>query len=176
MSSSISREIEAGGGIDHSYLNESLYLLFGVGQNRASEALLQHSLHLINIPQVSQEPIIPASGEGNFGADTIYPPILTRLHGILMWLSWPVLGCTGIFYALWMRPRMPRGRWFLIHVSLMLFSLVTGFVGVACIFGAQYRKKGLIDFADIVRINWCKTRTGKGGGGGGDIDIDFHFF
>jgi len=81
-----------------------------------------------------------------------------------MWVSWPVLGCTGIFYALWMRPVMPQGRWFYIHIILMLSSLVTGLLGMASIFASQYRRKGLIDFPDIVRMDFFFLR-GVGWGG-----------
>ncbi len=147
----MSREISARGGFDDFDLTAPFYLLFGVGQDQAAHSLRQHSLHLLNIPQVSQKPVIPASDKGDFGADTIYPPALTRAHGILMWIAWPVLACTGIFFAMWMRPVLPGGAWFQIHRALMLTSLAVGLVGFACIFIAQYRKKGMIDFADIVR-------------------------
>ena len=115
----------------------------------------------MNIPQVSQEPINPSSGVGNFGADNIIPPALTRAHGILMWIAWPVLACTGIFFAMWMREALPNGKWFQVHRALMLASLIVGLVGFASIFAAQYRKKGMVDFADIVRqfsiIFFCNT-------------------
>ena len=37
---------------------------------------------------------------------------LIRAHGILMIVTWPVLAVTGIFFAAWMKPALPKAEWF----------------------------------------------------------------
>ncbi len=63
---------------------------------------------------------------------------LTRAHGILMLIAWPVLGVIAIFFAAWMRPALPNGEWFQVHRAFMLGSLFVGAAGFFLIFVAQY--------------------------------------
>ena len=133
-------------------LNESLYLIYGVGPVQAPRALRSHALGLVDTPEVSKGRVNISSGSTRFGANDVRR-VLTRLHGILMWISWPILGMTGIFFALWMRPIKPEGRWFQVHRALMVASLFVGALGVFFIFVAQYRRgpiRGLINFKDNV--------------------------
>ena len=40
---------------------------------------------------------------------------LVRAHGALMLIAWPLFGVTGIFFASWMRPALPKGQWFQVN-------------------------------------------------------------
>jgi len=134
-------------------LNRSFYLMYGVGHERAAQSLTSHSYGFVGTPEVSKGKVNLASGEDDFGTDTVRPA-LTRLHGILMWVAWPVLACTGIFFALWMRPVLPNGEWFQVHRALMLSSLVVASLGIVVIFASQYRSKPMrwiVNFKDGVR-------------------------
>ena len=78
----------------------------------------------------------------------IIPEMLTRAHGILMIIAWPIMAVTAIFFAAWMRPALPNGEWFQVHRAFMLGSLFVGAVGFLLIFVAQYQSSpdpGLID-------------------------------
>lgn len=54
--------------------------------------------------------------------------------GIVLIIAWMLLGTGGIFFATWMRPSFPGGRWFQAHRALMLTSLLLVIVGVALAF------------------------------------------
>ncbi len=144
---------------DFGNLNFPFYLLYGIGHDRAARALTPHKYGFNGDPQISQFMVNPTTGEAVIQADTIRPA-LTRTHGILMWIAWPVLACTGIFFAMWMRPVLPGGAWFQVHRALMLASLVVACMGVVAIVASQYRSvptKGLINFKDNVR--YIRTST-----------------
>ena len=134
-------------------MNSSFYLLYGVGQERAARAVTPHEFGLLGTPQISKSKVNPASTSASFGGDTVRPA-LTRIHGIFMWIAWPVLACTGIFFAVWMRGVLPNGEWFQVHRALMLSSLVFAVMGIVAIIAAQYRSvptRGIINFRDNVR-------------------------
>ena len=128
-------------------LDISYFLLFGRGMNPSARSLTIHDTGSIGNPQVSASMVNPALDQAAFGgnANSVQNG-LTRAHGIFMWISWPVLASTGIFFAAWMRPALPNGEWFQVHRALMITSLFVGSIGFFFIFVAQYRRttKGLI--------------------------------
>ena len=100
---------------------------------------------------MSPEEINPETGQADIGADRSIQEMLTRAHGILMIIAWPVLAVMGIFFAAWMRPALPNGEWFQVHRAFMLASLLFGIVGFILIFAAQYNRPsnpGLINLGD----------------------------
>ena len=107
-------------------------------------------------PLISDSTANPVRDEVDIGADIDEDRIrLTRAHGILMIIAWPVLAVTAIFFAAWMRPALPNGQWFQIHRAFMLASLFIGAVGFMLIFVAQRNRPdpGLIDLgSDNVRL------------------------
>ena len=132
-------------------LNTSLYMIYGYSDNQALDALMTHGVGLLYTPEVSRGRVNPLGGTAAFSADRVRPS-LTRLHGILMWVAWPVIGLTGMFFALFMRPALPNGEWFQIHRALMVMSLFVAALGFFFIFVAQYRRQpnnGLINFNTV---------------------------
>ena len=67
-------------------------------------------------PVISTTTVNPASTNGSVSSSTLRGT-LTRVHGILMVVAWPLLAFTGIFFAAWMRPALPNGRWFQVGIS-----------------------------------------------------------
>ena len=63
-----------------------------------------------------------AAGQDMF--DTVHRPNLIRAHGILMIIAWPLLAITAIFFALFMRPALPNGEWFLVRENYILRSVL----------------------------------------------------
>ena len=55
---------------------------------------------------------VTAGGERRGGGVAGVRNALTRAHGILMLLAWPLLALSGIFFASWMKPALPNGEWF----------------------------------------------------------------
>ena len=98
---------------------------------------------------------------------------LTKVHAILMLITWPLLATTGIFFAAWMKPALPPpplpATWFKvsyrtctkvmrltsfllihdfqIHRLFMLASLFIGAAGFIIIFVANVQTQGVISFA-----------------------------
>ena len=132
-------------------LNSSLYLIYGYSDSQAANQLNTHGLGVRLTPQVSSGRVNPQTGSASFGVDAVRPA-LTRFHGILMWISWPVLAFTGMFFAFYMRSALPNGEWFQVHRALMVASLIVGALGFFIIFVAQYRRqpyRGLIYFGNV---------------------------
>ena len=132
-------------------LDEPYHILFGRQPSSSSRqgSLSIHPMGAGN-PSVSSEQINPATDNADVGTDQIRNR-LTRAHGILMIIAWPIMAVTAIFFAAWMRPALPNGEWFQMHRAFMLGSLFVGALGFILIFAAQYRTNGLINFSGNVR-------------------------
>ena len=128
---------------------DSPYLLL-LGRSPMSRVgSLQVHLFGVGNPVIPAQMVNPAVDVIDIGAtpDPI-PEMLTRAHGILMIIAWPIMAVTAIFFAAWMRPALPNGEWFQVHRAFMLGSLFVGAVGFLLIFVAQYQSSpypGLID-------------------------------
>ena len=90
--------------------------------------------------------------------------------GILMLISWPVLASIAIFFASWMKPALPNGEWFQVHLTdiypihallifirtqthrallvISLFITVAGFI-FAFVALAMNETPGLINFSTV---------------------------
>ena len=90
-------------------LDSNLYILFGRRtQDSNAGSLRIHS----SIPKISARKYNPVK-DNDQGEASSFPKIpLIRAHGILMLIAWPLLGVSGIFFASWMRPALPKGQWF----------------------------------------------------------------
>ena len=98
-------------------LNNDFYVLFGrkIAASVAG-ALSRHETGPANNPRISSETVNPVTDGGSVGAQTFPTLQLLRFHGILMIIAWPLLALCGIFFASWMRPALPNGEWFQVHV------------------------------------------------------------
>lgn len=90
-------------------LDSKLYVLYG----RRKAPSLPDSLLTHNVdPKISAKQYNPVKDRGD-GREDIFPQEqLVRTHGVLMLIAWPLLGISGIFFASWMKPALPKGRWF----------------------------------------------------------------
>ena len=88
--------------------------------------------------------------------------------GILMLISWPILATFAIFFASWMKPALPNGEWFQVHLTashyftlhfiihqthrallvISLFVTVAGFI-FAFVALAMNETPGLISFNTV---------------------------
>eukprot|EP00731_Ephydatia_muelleri_P018005 Em0011g45a len=102
--------------------------------------------HGSQTPLISKSTVNPATTNGSVSSSSPLRVILTRVHGILMVVAWPVLAVTGIFFAAWMKPVLRNGWWFQVHRAIMMLSLFTAGVGFLVIFVANkdYTIPGLI--------------------------------
>ena len=74
-----------------------------------------------------------------------------------MVISWLLLAVSGIYFAAWLKPSFPDGKWFHFHRILMIASLLLTTVGFALIFIADKdnRPAGLITFDCVSYHNFC---------------------
>lgn len=139
-------------------LDDSYYLLFGIGRDPLAGGLSRHVTGTGN-PQVSTATVNPVSGRATFGGneDSVRSGLI-RAHGIFMWIAWALLAPTGIFFASYMRPALPNGEWFQVHRALMVTSLFVGAIGFLFIFVAQINRAtpGLITLggANVGHFFW----------------------
>ena len=98
-------------------LNADLFVMYGVGPTGSgAQALQAHNLGPGANPLLSQGRFNPTA---DAGGDVPFPTVnLLRAHGILMLITWPLLAVSGIFFAAWMRPALPNGEWFKVHLFL----------------------------------------------------------
>ena len=69
--------------------------------------------HGSQTPLISKSTVNPASTNASVPSSSSSLRVtLTRVHGVLMVVAWPVLAVIGIFFAAWMKPVLPNGRWF----------------------------------------------------------------
>lgn len=129
-------------------LDQSYYLEFGVGDRGRGKAILSVNYftsllffpdnvsvsrfhrHEQN-PQISSREYNLATQSGEIGRDTLKRDLITA-HAVLMLVAWPLLAFTGIFFAAWMRPALPNGQWFQVHI-IMLNTLWLVVVLSSCI-------------------------------------------
>jgi hypothetical protein len=143
ISCTFSRLINGTGNMDYN-LNEAFYQFYARGPTAGAGGLPQHFL----LPPVSSAPISLTTAMGGL---TAFPrDQLTRVHGILMIIAWPLLVVTAIFFAAWMKPALPNGEWFQIHRIFMIVSLFATALGFILIFVANAQNitvsTGLISF------------------------------
>ena len=94
-------------------LNSNLYILFG----RRTEDSNPGSLRIHSeFPKISARRYNPITDSDRGEASTFPKVPLIKAHGILMLIAWPLLGVSGIFFAAWMRPALPKGQWFQVGV------------------------------------------------------------
>lgn len=97
-------------------LNNNYYALYGRRMAASGAgALIPHEMGQNN-PSISSVTVNPVTTGGSVGAQTFPTQQLLRFHGILMIIAWPLLALCGIFFASWMRPALPNGEWFQVHV------------------------------------------------------------
>ena len=123
-------------------LNEGYFLLFGVSS--ASPQLTSFTPHAFGAGNPIRPGMMINAAEDRIaigGNPLSVRDRLTRAHGILMLIAWPVLAVMAIFFAAWMRPALPNGEWFQVHRAFMLGSLIVGAVGFFLIFVAQYENQ-----------------------------------
>lgn len=62
--------------------------------------------------------------------------------------SWLLLAVSGIYFAAWMKPAFPDGKWFQVHRALMLASLALTTIAFVLIFVSNKNSSptGLITF------------------------------
>ncbi|KAL5487302.1 hypothetical protein EMCRGX_G019886 [Ephydatia muelleri] len=146
-----SRLINTGDTDQDKMLNVSYYFLLAAVNNApiGSGSTLAPSFHLGQTPRLSAQAVNIAQFTGVVVSSGEFPKTaLTKVHGIMMLISWPLLAVTGIFFAAWMKPAlgpppMPP-KWFTIHRVLMLASMFIGAAGFVPIFIANYGTKGKI--------------------------------
>ena len=69
------------------------------------------SYHRQPAPSVSDRKMNPVTGKGSL-VQSRTAIILTKTHGILMVVAWPVLAVTGAYFSAFMKPALPNGAWF----------------------------------------------------------------
>ena len=113
---SVAKKIAPSGSSQDLDLNNEYYVLYGrrMGASAAA-ALILHEMGPNN-PSISSMIVNPVIAGGSVGAQTFPTQQLLRLHGILMIIAWPLLALCGIFFASWMRPALPNGEWFQVHL------------------------------------------------------------
>ena len=68
---------------------------------------LAPTLHDVTPTASSQRYNVAQYNGSAVSSDTVVPKAaLTKVHGILMLIAWPLLGLTGIFFAAWMKPAL----------------------------------------------------------------------
>uniref|UniRef100_A0A1X7UY64 DOMON domain-containing protein n=1 Tax=Amphimedon queenslandica TaxID=400682 RepID=A0A1X7UY64_AMPQE len=128
-------------------LGMALFQLYGTSDSGGLSSLAQHG----ETPAVTAEAIVVTNATGA-PTDDFPRRELTRVHGILMIVAWPLLVVSAIFFALWMKPALPNGEWFQIHRAFMIVSLFLTALGFIFIFVANAKNPGapspgLISFA-----------------------------
>ena len=90
-------------------LDSDLYILYGRRKEKsANGSLLPHE----DKPTISAKKYNPVKSKSSGKGDNFPKLPLVRAHGVLMLIAWPLLGVSGIFFALWMQPALPKGQWF----------------------------------------------------------------
>ena len=93
-------------------LNSSLFILYGRRKSSSKpNSLLIHE----DTPEISAKKYNPAVDRTKGEGDNFPRLPLVRAHGTLMIVAWPLFGVTGIFFASWMRPALPKGQWFQVN-------------------------------------------------------------
>lgn len=93
-------------------LDSQLYIMYGrrKGDSEKGE-LFPHEAGPGEIPKLSNELLNPLTLSA--ALDDSFPrSILLQAHGIIMIITWSMLAATGIFFASWMRPALPKREWF----------------------------------------------------------------
>ena len=96
-------------------LDSDIYIIFG----RRKEQSLSDGLPIHDVsPKISAKKYNPARDNAS-GKEDNFPKLpLVRAHGVLMLIAWPLFGMSGIFFAVWMRPALPKGQWFQVYINL----------------------------------------------------------
>eukprot|EP00731_Ephydatia_muelleri_P023075 Em0015g658a len=156
---SFSRLIDTGDFLHDKNLNDSYYLLYAVVDTKPGSTLglSRHS----QTPMKTSTPVNIVSAKGSAPVAMSFPKeALTKVHAILMLITWPLLATTGIFFAAWMKPALPPpplpATWFKIHRLFMLASLFIGAAGFIIIFVANVQTQGVISFAPIISAFRCQ--------------------
>ena len=93
-------------------LDSDLYILYGRRiEKSANGSLLPHE----HKPMISAKKYNPVKSKSKGEGDNFPKLPLVRAHGTLMLIAWPLLGVSGIFFALWMQPALPKGQWFQVN-------------------------------------------------------------
>lgn len=133
-------------------MNDDYYVLYGRGNNGPEAGrLLIHVGGSTPLPSISAKKVNPVVDIGEILEVSTFDMVkrgLIQTHGILMLLAWPLLACTGIFFASYMRPVLSNGEWFHIHRVLMLVALLVASFAFLLIFISQANSNipGLIVF------------------------------
>ena len=92
--------------VNHVAMITGYLFTFVVTAEAGSGATLAPSQHSVGSVPTSQA-VIVAVATGTSAIKTAFPKtILTKVHGILMLIAWPLLAVTGIFFAAWMKPAL----------------------------------------------------------------------
>eukprot|EP00731_Ephydatia_muelleri_P037926 Em0599g4a len=120
-------------------LNGDYYEQFAAVDNLAAivSGNVTLTYHGSQTPLISKSTVNPATTNGSVSSSSPLRVILTRVHGILMVVAWPVLAVTGIFFAAWMKPVLRNGWWFQIHRSLMMSSVFVSSAALVLVFVAN---------------------------------------
>ena len=168
--SSFGRSVAGSGDSQDVNLNGSYYVLFGISDNSPTSGFI--GSHTPGNPSISNEQVNVLEDAGVQGAGDFenIKRSLLQAHGILMMITWPILVNTAIFFASFMRPALPNGKWFQVHRGLMIGALFIGALAFMLAFISQLRSStpGLVDLGTdrvTVRLEGCVC--GGGGGGGG---------
>ena len=101
----------------------------GFSRTVGSGSTLAPSSHPGETPHLSAQAVNIAQFTGVVASSGEFPKTaLTKVHGIMMLISWPLLAVTGIFFAAWMKPAlgpppMPP-KWFTVSFASLRDSEV----------------------------------------------------
>ena len=84
---------------------------------RSSEASTLKSIDTHDfdpLPEVtaSKVNVVNSNSSFNGGSFEEVRRKLTKTHGVLMLIAWPLLAVTAIFFPVFMKPVLPGGEWF----------------------------------------------------------------
>ena len=101
-------------------LNQDLYVLYGKRSSEASTLKIINPHDFDNLPEVTTDTINVVNATGNPSSDGSFEEVrrkLTKTHGVLMLIAWPLLAVTAIFFPVFMKPVLPGGEWFQVRGS-----------------------------------------------------------
>ena len=100
-------------------LDSDIYILFGRRKTASvADKLLIHE----EFPKISAKRYNPVRDDAK-GKEDNFPKLpLVRAHGVLMLIAWPLFGMSGIFFAAWMQPALPKGQWFQVWNNSNIFQ------------------------------------------------------
>jgi hypothetical protein len=137
-------------------LNNSFHLLMGCGLKKTP--LNQHLAKHDYKPEVTNIKINPYNSSYNGSIPhsmSTFERTLLKTHGILMVIAYPLLLVTGVFFAAWFKPALPKG-WFIIHIILNCSSLAIALLSFILVFVAN---KDNNPIPGIINLHDCGTKT-----------------